>query len=361
MFSLKPDYEKTRQRIEAFWHCELIDRPIVQFYLSKPFAECVPLPSAHHENPAERWLDTQYQVDLALAKTSNREYLGDSLPVVYADLGPEVFSAFYGCPIHFGDYGTSWTDPILSDWSNADQLQLDWEHPYLIKLFEMTDAFLEVGKGRFITGMPDWHQGGDGIAAFRDPQNLALDMLEHLDDVKRLLDRIEKDYYKLYDIFYEKFLAAGLPITSWINLVHPGKYYIPSNDFSIMISTKMFADVFLPGIIRECQFYERSIYHLDGPGALRHLDLILDIPELNALQWVYGAGNEGIHKWMGVYKQVQKAKKGILVICKMDEIPLVMQNLNPHGLFLNVEDVPDRDSAAAMLKELERWSAGYHS
>jgi hypothetical protein len=204
--------------------------------------------------------------------------------------------------------------------------------------------------------MTDWHAGGDAIAAFRDPLNLATDMIEHLPEVSRLLARLETDYYKLYDLFYMKLRRAGLPITSWTTLVHDGRYYIPSNDFSIMVSRQMFDEIFLPGIRRECQYYERSIYHLDGPGALRHLDSLLAIPELNAIQYVYGAGNEGIHRWMWVYQKIQIAGKGIQVNYRLDEIPLVIQNLNPRGLFLSVEGVPDRDSARALLRELERWS-----
>ena len=353
--SSKPDYEQSRQRIEVFWQGELLDRPVVQFYLAKPPEEQVPEPASHHATSAERWLDTQYQVDLALAACRNRDFLGDTLPVFYPNLGPEVFSALYGCPMHFGDYGTSWTDPILHDWSQAGQLELDWNHPYLRKLHEMTDALIEAGQGLFITGMTDWHAGGDAIAAFRDPLNLAIDMIDHLPDVTRMLDRLEADYFKIYEIFYEKLRRAGLPITSWTALLHDGRYYIPSNDFSIMLSQQMFDEVFLPGIRREIQHYERSIYHLDGPGALRHLDSLLAIPELNAIQYVYGAGNEGIHRWMWVYQKIQKAGKGIQVNLRLDEVPLAIQNLDPHGVFLNIESVPDRDSAEALLKELERW------
>ena len=357
MFEFKPDFEKTRQRIEAFWHCELIDRPLAMFALPKPQAEQVPLPVSGHATPADRWLDTEYQTELALATMRNHEFLGDTLPIAYPNLGPEVFSAFYGCPMHFGDYGTSWTDPILDDWSQADELQLDWNHPYLLKLHEMTDALLQAGKGRFITGMTDWHPGGDAIAAFRDPQRLATDMLEHVDGVKWMLARLEADYFQVYDVFYEKLRAAGQPITTWTPLIHDGRYYVPSNDFSIMIGKRMFDDVFLPGIARECRFYARSIYHLDGPGALRHLDSILAIPELNALQWVFGAGNEGFHRWVNVYRRAQAAGKGIQVNCSFGELDLIMETLDPHGVFLTMEGVPSREAALDMLKRLEKWAA----
>lgn len=355
MFQFKPDYERSKERIDAFWERELIDRPVVQFGLAKPVEERVPLPPVHHATSEERWLDAEYQAELHLALLANQEFLGDSMPVAYPNLGPEVFSAFYGCPIHFGDYGTSWTEPILKDWHDAETLKLDWDSPYLKKLHEMTDAFLEIGRGKFITGMTDWHGGGDAIAALRDPQQLALDMLLHVDEVKALLSRLEADYFQVYDVFYHKLRAADQPISTWLSLVSDCKFYVPSNDFSIMISKEMFDDIFLPGIARECRFLEHSIYHLDGPGALRHLDSILSIPDLDALQFVPGAGNEGFARWVEVYRRAQAAGKGIQVFCQLDELDLVMETLDPRGVFLSVSGVSSREAAEALLRRLEQW------
>jgi hypothetical protein len=357
VFTFKPDYQKTRDRIEAFWEFDVLDRPVVMFHLPKPASECVSYPKSNHPDVTSRWMDSTYQAEMALASLSNQDFLGDTLPIAYPNLGPEVFSAFYGCPLHFGDYGTSWSDPILHDWEKADDLQLDWNSPYLARLIEMTDALLEIGKDKFIVGMPDWHPGADCIAAFRDPQNLAMDMITNKADVMRMLERITIDYFRIYDLFYTKLRSAGMPITSWTPLVSEGKYYIPSNDFSIMVSKQMYDEVFLPGITAECRFLNHSIYHLDGPGALRHLDSILAIPELNALQWVYGAGNEGIQKWMHVYKKAQSLRKGIQVTCRIDEINLVMETLSPRGMFLSVDGVSDRDTAQNLLKALEQWTA----
>ena len=355
MFAFKPDYEESKRRIDAFWECELVDRPVVQFVLSKPPEKHTLVPVSGHATPADRWLDAEYQAELALATLSNREFLGDTLPVAYPNLGPEVFAASYGCPIHFGDYGTSWTEPILGDWDEMESVRLDWESPYLKKLHDMTDLLLDIGKGRFIVGMTDWHPGGDCVAALRDPKNLAMDMLTDTSKVKALLCRVENDYFQLYDVFYEKLRAAGQPISTWTTLVCDGKYYVPSNDFSIMISNKMFDDVFLPGLIRECQFLDRTIYHLDGPGALRHLDSILSIEELDALQFVPGAGNEGFSKWVEIYRRAQAAGKGVQITCSFSELDEVIETLDPHGAFLSVLDVPSRDAAEYMLQKLEAW------
>jgi hypothetical protein len=44
MLSLKPDYERSKQRFEAFWEREILDRPVVQFTLYKPEEQRLPLP-----------------------------------------------------------------------------------------------------------------------------------------------------------------------------------------------------------------------------------------------------------------------------------------------------------------------------
>ncbi len=357
MFDFKPDFETTLMRMEAFWEGELVDRPVVQFPLEKPPEKQIPLPRSNHPSPAERWLDADYQAAYALASLSNQEFLGDTLPMAYPNLGPEVFSAFYGCPLHFGDYGTSWTDPILESWDMADRLHLDWDHPYLKILHAMTEAMLEAGRGKFIVGMTDWHPGGDAIAAFRDPQNLAIDLITERDEVRKLLDRVTGDYFRIYDMFYEKLRAADQPISTWTPLASSSKYYVPSNDFSIMVSNRMFIEVFLDSIVKECRFMNRTIYHLDGPGALRHLDTLLAIPELNAVQFVPGAGNEDFSRWIDVYQRIQAAGKGAQVNCRADELDEVMQNLDPRGLYLSLSGVASRAEGLAILHKLEKWTA----
>jgi hypothetical protein len=221
---------------------------------------------------------------------------------------------------------------------------------------EMTDALLEIGRGKFITGMSDWHSGGDCLAALRDPQNLALDLIERPAEVKAALEWIEADYYAVYDFFYHKLRRAGMPITTWTPLLCEGRYYVPSNDFSIMVSGKMFDEFFLSGIRRECQFLDRSIYHLDGPGALRHLDSILAIEELDALQFVPGAGNEGFARWQGVYRKAQAAGKSIQVDCTLDELSLVMETLDPRGVYLMIQETLSEEvEAERLLVALEKW------
>ena len=79
---------------------------------------------------------------------------------------------------------------------------------------------------------------------------------------------------------------------------------------------------------------------------------------MDALQWVFGAGNEGYHRWAPVYQHAQAAGKGIQVNCTLDELDQVMETLDPRGLYLHVDGVPSREAGEWMSKALEGWCAG---
>ena len=210
MFKYKPDFLEVLERYEAWWECRIVDRPLVSITFPKPEDEQRPPPETSHSSVRERWMDTEFTVASVAARKHNTVYFADSLPVAWPNLGPEIFSAFYGCEMDYGE-NTAWSKPILFDWSekSVDRLRLDTGHFYFRKIVEMTDALLEAAKGKFIVGYTDLHGGGDAIAAFRDPQELLIDTIEHREEVKRLCDRVTTDFLTVYDTFHEKLSAAG--------------------------------------------------------------------------------------------------------------------------------------------------------
>jgi len=348
-----PDWEKRLERQDAFWEREIIDRPVVIMTVNKPNPDFPPPQPKEYASIKDRWLDSERAAEEAVHHVMNTEYLGDALPLAWPNLGPEVFSSFFGCELEFSET-TSWSVPILEDWAEIDKLRFSTDSFYWKKLVEMTDALLEAGRGRFYTGITDIHPGGDAIAAFRDPLKLNLDMIEARDKIKALLDYVNRVYREVFDFFYNKLTDSGQACTTWAGIVSTKKWYVPSNDFSCMISKEMFDEVFLPGIIEECRFLEASIYHLDGPGALQHLDSLLDIEELNAIQWVYGAGNGRASDWMHVYKRCQAAGKGLQISIHLEELDFLMENLRPEGLWLSIA-VKNREQADQVLAKLMKW------
>ena len=351
----KPDYDATYRRHEAFWNRAIIDRPPVSITLPRK-DKPAPIPKKSYATLEERWLDVDQRVAEAVAHVASTDYIYDSLPIVWPNLGPEIFSAWCGCGYRYGET-TTWTEPAIIDWeTDYERTRLDVTHPLFRKMVEFTQKLIEAGRGKFIVGLTDFHPGGDHIAALRDPQVLAMDLLDNPDYVKKALERSSAEYFAAYGVFYNMIRSEGMPATSWVPLVNDGTFYIPSNDFSCMVSTDMFEEFFLPGIAQECKFYEHSIYHLDGQGALRHLDALLSIPELDAVQWVCGAGNEGYARWVNVYQRIQRAGKALQMDCTIKELPMIFETLRPEGVwFHSISGIPDRETADEVVKRITRW------
>jgi hypothetical protein len=301
-------------------------------------------------------MDVGYQVALAEARIAGAVYAGDALPIVHPNLGPEVFSAFYGCPLEFGET-TSWSRPILESWDHreVERLRLDRSGEVFRTLLALTDALIEAGRGRFIVGYTDIHPGGDAAAAFRDPQQLCLDVLERPDQVRALVERITDDFLEVFDFYHGRLSAAGMPSTTWLHAVSTGKMHVPSNDFSCMISTADFERIFLPALVRECRHMTRCIYHLDGPQALRHLDLLLRIPEIQAIQWVAGANRDHWADWIDVYRRIQRAGRSLVVTVPAPELGRLFEVLRPEGAWLVITGIEDDAGAEAALAAVSRW------
>jgi hypothetical protein len=117
----------------------------------------------------------------------------------------------------------------------------------------------------------------------------------------------------------------------------------------------MYKEFFLPELLAEMEWLDRSIYHLDGPGALRHLDTLLDIDNLDAVQFVYGDGAKPASRWMDVYQHIQAAGKGIHVNVEPWEIELFMESLNPEGVMLQTS-AGSVEEADQIIHRISRWT-----
>ncbi len=349
------DFEMRLKRQDAFWSREIIDRPVVHISLHSPDPKYPPPAVKKFSAQRDRWMDCEYYAEQQLHQVMNMKYLGDALPMAWPNLGPEVFSAFFGTELEYSDT-TSWSIPNLLDWSDAGKIKFSTENLYWKKISEMTDCLLEIGKGNFYTGYTDIHPGGDALVAFRDPLNLNIDMIENTDAVKSLLGYVDDVFLDVFNYYADKLQSAGQAICSWPSIVSSKRYYVPSNDFSCMISNEMFKDVFLPGLTRECDDTEVSVYHLDGPGALQHLDSLLEIKSLDAVQWVPGAVNVHANVWLDVYKKCQHAGKGIQIFAELEILDSLIENLRPEGVWMMLSGVNTAGEAEEAIRRIGKWT-----
>lgn len=354
----KPDFEQTVERFEAWWVGGAVDRPPVTLHV-RPRGP-VEGPPSHHRTPRERWLDARWRVDRAIAEMSGREYLGDSFPLFWPNVGPEITAAVLGCELEYDDR-THWSKPVVhscDDWSRILAVPPDWSAEPWQAMERMTDRALEASDGRFIVGLTDLHGNYDILAALRDPEALCMDLVDCPQLVRQAGHRAAEVYTECFNRCWAKISAAGMGASTWTPAYHRGPMYVPSCDFWCMVSPQMARELILPEIVFEMRPLQRSIFHLDGPTALPHLDLLLNLPQLNAVQWVYGAGNGPAARWVDVYRRCLAAGKSVQIFCQTHAEAITLLNeLGPRGVWLDVQEPFDSATEArAFLEDVARYS-----
>jgi len=308
-------------------------------------------------------MDVETVVENHAAWLAALDYPADNLPLFNPNLGPEITATLYGCDLTFSEH-SSWSSPIIhdpADWDRILQLSPDFSNIYWQTLERLTDYALEVSQQRFLVGLTDLHGNYDILAALRDPQMLCMDVLDCPETLRRVGRHVSRGYNTAFRRCYDKLARAGYGSSCWTPAYHPGPAYVPSSDFWCMVSPAVAKNLILPDILTELEPLERSVFHLDGPQALPHLDLLLAIPQLNAIQWIYGAGHGPAAKWIDVYRRCLQAGKAVQVMVEDPKDALtILQAVGPKGLWLCGGYFSTLDEANAYLRDVERASLSHH-
>jgi hypothetical protein len=351
----KPDFDMACRRFDAWWRRQVLDRPPVTIQV-RPEREPA-FPEKRHASERDRWLDVEYAVARAEAAAAVGIYLAETFPRFEPCVGPELCATLFGCDLEFTAQ-TSYSIPIARSAREILALKPSLDTPYWNNIRAKTDLSLERGRGRWITALPDLHTNGDLAAALRNPQDLCLDLADDPPGVRAAVDYVNSFYPAMYEDLWHRIRDAGQPCTTWTPFLSAGPAYPVSCDFICMVSPAMFQAAILPAIEGETRYLEHSIFHLDGPGALKHLDALLALPRLDAIQWVYGAGSGPARKWIDVYRRVQAAGKGIQLMADgLADAQAVAEHLRPEGVWLCPGGTYSRDEAEAFIAWAARWAA----
>lgn len=347
----KPDFDRAMQRIDAWFAHAIIDRPPVRF--SRHNAEYEILEDANQwPDQQARWYDEEHQVERYLRQIENKTFHGETFPVFWPNLGPNFFAGMFGCPLEFGDV-TSWAEPILTDY--AQQVALDWESEYLRKIDAITSCALERCENRFIVGYTDLHPGIDWLAALRGSEQLCFDLFDYPDEVKQWLRLSTPNFLAVYDHFDAQLKARQQPSVTWMAIPAFGRLHIPSCDFATMISSQQFHEFVFPLLHEEVTAMTHNIFHMDGKGVARHLDAILELPNVQAIQWVQGVGNDQpILQWIPLIQRIQTAGRSVVVDLTLAELEPLIDALQPEGLLLCLPSEGE-EQELAILKRLQKW------
>jgi len=345
------DFEAIKERFDAFWEREILDRPLICITAPKKKQRKADFPVP--KGLEERWTNAEYVLKKMELYLENTLFLGDAIPWYWPNLGPNHFTACLGGDLVFRDETTSWVEPFIEDLSEFDPV-LDRKSKWWRIMDDLLDAMCKVAEGNFLVGIPDLHYGGDSLSAALRPQNLVRCFFQEPDTVMRLIKTLTDLCIEMFDSYYEKISRAQRGSITWIPAYSRGRYFALQDDFSGFLSPDMFREFIVEQEVeRISRYLDNSIFHLDGPLALGNLDILLDVDSLDGIQWVPGAGAEPMSRWVDVCSKILDAGKCLQISCEPHEVEFLLSRLKHEGLLLATHCNTERE-ARSLLKMVER-------
>ena len=332
----KENWDETKKKFTAYWNNENEGRPLLRLIARKPEIEHLSDGRSHEGGNAEvfcqgryytlpddlKWkdMDDKYlNADRIVARYRNfcgdHLFLGEAFPNLETALGPGSVAAYLGSEIGFKE-DTVWFEPCLDDWKGCPELKFNPENKWFKKHVELVRRCRELTGDDFEVDMPDLMENIDVLSSLRGAQDLMMDIIEDPDEIEERVGQVTEAYFRYYDAFREIVKDQdGGNAWSCFQIWAPGRLAKLQCDASAMISTDNFDDIVLESLRQQTEKLDYALYHLDGPGAIRHLDSLMSIRGISALQWTPGDnGPDGTcEDWYEIYDKVTAAGKSLWI------------------------------------------------
>jgi len=280
--------------------------------------------------------------------------LEDSYPTADLNLGPGSMALYLGSePIFTKE--TLWYKECVGDWDSFGKIEYDPDNKWWRLHLAMLRTAKALANDDFLITIPDIVENMDIVSALRGPQNLCYDLMDYPDKVLRAVTEVDDLYFTYYDAMYDVVKEAdGSSAYTAFAIWGRGRTAKIQCDFCAMISPDQFREYAQPGLRRQCQRLDNSIYHLDGPDAIKHVPALMEIEELDGLQWTCGDGQPdgGNERWYPIYDQVRAAGKSLWIHLSdggekdwVESAERLIKRYGPNCLYLIFPDFSDKKSA----------------
>ena len=354
---MKPDWDKSKERFDAWWHGEAVDRVLLQVTAPKRGLDGIshlPMP----DTPEARWLDIDYRIAALERQMEQTYYGGDAFPCLFTNMGAGIISNILGCPAEFR-HDTVWCHPCLGEIAAAELPSGDENNRYWKWVQEFARTGAEHFRGRAMVGFPDLIGGLDLLAQLLGNEKLLWALADEGQHVHRLQSGTSDAFLRYYDPIYQiiKDETGG---SSWgcFDTYGAGRMAVVQCDFSGMISAAMFEEYCVPYLAEVCERVDQAVYHLDGSCALQHVDPLLTIDSLAAIQWTPGTGSlppATDESWIPLYRQIRAAGKAVMVRGGYArDVHKLVEELGPEGLDIAIY-VASQDEAEELVRQSFSW------
>lgn len=303
----------------------------------------------------QKWFDPQWRAEYLDWYMAHSSLKADMLPVANTQLGPGSLAAILGGVFEGGE-DTIWIHPNPDF---TDDLKFDPNHPNWLLHKELLKACKVKANGNYYVGMPDLMEGLDVLAALKGTDKVLLDTVMQPEVLEKQMQQINDIYFRVFDELYDIIREGDEMAFCYFSAWAPGKMAKLQCDISTMINEDDYRRFAQPFIREQCQKLDYTLYHLDGVGAQHHLPALLEIKELNAIQWTPGVGEPqgGSPKWYDLYRRILNGGKSIMACwVTLEELRPLLENVGTDGVHLEM-DFHNEDEVEQAMEIVEQCKA----
>lgn len=341
-----PDFIERASRHEAWWNCQN-SRPL---FLAKGLSPEEAKRSRNFEklaNPAE-WVANN------LLDLHNTHFLFDSLPFVHLDLGGAMLAGMLGAKIHYEE-DHAWITSLFTEWGNQPGWQLDQENETTRLFDDLTDVLLPELTGKALLMSPNLGGGADALMNLMSAEKICQSLIDHSDEVHTALEGINAAWREVYSKLMRAVIRNNVGMIHWCEVWSNTPYLILECELAALVSSKHFHQFLIPDILRQAESVDRTIFHVCGEESFRHIDALLDLPQVSAIQYVPGRNNRAIHKIHELQK-IQKHGLPLQISVMPDEPEDLLKELDPAGLAFLILDTLPMDQLQPFVKTAAAWN-----
>ena len=344
----QPNWEKIQSRMLAYWNRESVDRCCASFEVRKP---------GYVDFSGNFYFETEKATEMFRKRFENTTYYADAFPFLFPYFGTAGIAEYTGCkPNRVPE--TTWFDHWMEDMDEPDAELIRYSHPEAFA--EQKEAIRDLlvrSNNEYVVSVSDNAGVMDALAEVRGTENLMMDMLTDPEFVEaglqKLLPIYKQTQTELFELVKENNRGC---VHAWMQLWAPSPVAQMQCDLSVMLSPAMYERFILPELNDVCDFLDYSVYHFDGQEQIRHLDHLLSVKKLNAIQWTPVAGQPKTSEFIPVLQKIQKAGKNLVLTPDASEVQTLLDNLSSRGLQLVISGVNTEDEARDLMHLIETHS-----
>lgn len=186
-----------------------------------------------------------------------------------------------------------------------------------------------------------------------------MDMIERPEWVLEKVAEVNAVFFEVYERVYDIIkLEDGSSVFGAFRLWGPGKVAKVQCDTSAMFSPKMFSQFVVPALTEQCAWLDCSMFHLDGHQCIPHLDLLLNVESLDAIEWtpdpqVPGGGDPA---WYAMYRKILDAGKSVQAVgVKPEEVVPLLDAVGGKGMYIMTAAQSEAE-AEQLIKAVEPYN-----